>query len=67
MNAHFTETIPLLAGLTGIKPESLAAMDRNINALSLDPKLVQSTIDMAAKYQLIERPFPASEIIAHIG
>jgi NitT/TauT family transport system substrate-binding protein len=66
-NAHHAETVPLLAAFSGIPAESIALMDRNVNALSLDPKLVQPTIDIAAKYQIIDKPFPASEMIADLG
>jgi NitT/TauT family transport system substrate-binding protein len=65
-NGHHSETVPLLAAFSGIQPAAIMAMDRNTNATSLDPKLVQPTIDAAAKYQIIERPFPASEIIADL-
>jgi NitT/TauT family transport system substrate-binding protein len=65
-NGHHAETVPLLSAFSGIQPAAIMAMDRNTNATSLDPKLVQPTIDAAAKYQLIERPFPASEIIADL-
>ena len=38
-------------------------MPRAILGTSLSPALVQPVIDLAAKYGLLTRPFPASEVL----
>jgi NitT/TauT family transport system substrate-binding protein len=62
-NAHHAETAPILAQFSGIQLEVIQKMPRAILGTSLSPSLVQPVIDLAAKYGLLARPFPASEVL----
>jgi NitT/TauT family transport system substrate-binding protein len=63
-NAHPVETIPLLANFAKIKPETIAHMQRNLIATTLDPNDYQPVINAAAKYKLIAAGFSATELLA---
>jgi len=63
INAHFTETAPLVAELTQITLDNTAKMHRTINGTILDPALLQPVIDVAAKYGTIPQAFSAREIV----
>jgi len=62
-NTHHDETVPLLAEYSHIDPEVIAKMNRLTNATTLEPALVQPAIDAAAKYKVIDAPFPARELL----
>ncbi|HXF35293.1 MAG TPA: hypothetical protein VN603_12040, partial [Candidatus Acidoferrales bacterium] len=63
-NRHPDETVDLLASFTGMEPATIRRMARAIAGTSLEPREVQPMIDAAAKYKLIEKPFPAREFIS---
>jgi NitT/TauT family transport system substrate-binding protein len=63
VNAHPTETAPLVAELTKIEIADVRKLRRSLNGTSVDPALIQPVIDVAAKYELIARAFPAREIL----
>jgi NitT/TauT family transport system substrate-binding protein len=63
-NAHHSETAPLIAAFTGIEPARAQVMRRVTCAETLDPRDVQPAIDAAAKYKVIEKGFPAQELIS---
>lgn len=63
-NAHHNETAPLIAAFTGIDPAAALKMHRNTIAEYLDPSQIQTVIDTAARYKVIERSFPAAELIS---
>jgi NitT/TauT family transport system substrate-binding protein len=60
-NRHHDETVDLLAAYSGLDPATIRHMDRGVAGTALDPALIQPLIDAAAKYKLIEKPFPAQE------
>lgn len=62
-NAHPAQTVDLVAAFTGAQPELVAHMVRAIDGTSLDPKLIQPTIDAAARYKVIPRAFDARELL----
>jgi NitT/TauT family transport system substrate-binding protein len=63
VNAHETETLPLVAELTKIPAAQTAKMHRSFNATGpLDPNTVQVLIDATVKYDLLPRTFSAREI-----
>lgn len=62
VNAHHTETAPLVAELTKSTLANVAKMHRTTNPTVLDPALIQPLIDAAAKYGIIAHGFPAREI-----
>ena len=63
-NAHHAETAPLLAAFTGIETAQVLAMKRDTCGEYLDPRDIQPAIDAAAKYKIIDKGFPAQELIS---
>lgn len=63
-NAHHAETAPLIAAFNGIDPAVVLKMHRNTIAEYLEPSQIQTVIDAAARYKVIERSFPAAELIS---
>jgi NitT/TauT family transport system substrate-binding protein len=63
-NAHPDQTVDIVAGFTGATPDAIRHSHRAVSAGSLDPRALQPLIDIAAKYGLIERSFPAADIIS---
>ncbi|HXP93566.1 MAG TPA: ABC transporter substrate-binding protein [Candidatus Binatia bacterium] len=64
-NKHHAETVQMMAEATKVQPEVVARMNRVDGATSLNPKDIQPTIDVAAKYHLTLRAFPASEMLQY--
>jgi hypothetical protein len=63
-NAHQKESAQILLHHTRITPETAASMNRVEYATTLDPKLLQPSIDAAAKYSNTPmRVTPAAELI----
>ena len=63
VNTHRPETAPVVAEFTKATLANVAKMHRTTNPTVLDPVLIQPLIDAAAKYGILERSFPAREII----
>jgi NitT/TauT family transport system substrate-binding protein len=63
-NTHHAETASLLAAFTGIEPAHVLAMKRVTCGEYLDPRDIQPAIDAAAKYKVIDKSFPAQELIS---
>jgi NitT/TauT family transport system substrate-binding protein len=64
-NKHHAETVAMMADVTKVQPEVVARMNRVDGATSLNAKDVQPAIDVAAKYKLTPRAFPASEMLQY--
>lgn len=62
-NTHHAESAPLLAEFAKIDPAIIARMTRATNATALNIQDIQPVINAAAKYNLIERSFPAKELV----
>jgi NitT/TauT family transport system substrate-binding protein len=62
-NEHHAETAPILAAFSGVPLAVIEANPRTILGTSLDVAAVQPVIDLAAKYGLLQRPFPAREVL----
>jgi NitT/TauT family transport system substrate-binding protein len=62
-NAHHAETEPLIADFTLISLDDVHKMTRGVFATTLRAADIQPVIDVAAKYQMIDKPFPAQELI----
>lgn len=62
-NAHHDEIEPLLASFTGIQLDVLQKMTRGVFGTTLNAADIQPLVDAAAKYQMIDKSFPAAEII----
>jgi NitT/TauT family transport system substrate-binding protein len=65
VNAHLSQTAPIVAEYTGITLSQAQEMRRTKNPTTLDVTLLQPMIDAAAKYGAISRGFPASELLPH--
>jgi len=63
-NSHQDETVELLAQFSGMDPATIRSMPRAFAGTTLDPREAQPLIDAAARYKLIEKPFPAQEFIS---
>jgi NitT/TauT family transport system substrate-binding protein len=63
-NAHHAETVDLLAAFTGMDPVTIAQIRRATSGTSLDPRLIQPMIDVAAKFKVIAQSFSATELLA---
>lgn len=62
--AHEAETLPLIADFAGLDPAQLAHMTRPYPAPYITQTELQPVIDVAARYGIIPKPFPAGEIIS---
>jgi hypothetical protein len=63
-NAHPEATVDIVAGYSGATPEQVAHSPRTLAPEYVDPRNLQPLIDVLAKYAVIERAFPAREIIS---
>ncbi len=62
-NAHHAETVDMMAAFTGAPASVIASMPRATAAPSVSAAQIQPVIDAAVKYGLLERAFPAGELI----
>ena len=62
-NAHHDDSAAMLAKFTKLDLDRIRSMTRAIWSTSLDPKLMQPVIDLAARYKLIEAPARAGDLI----
>jgi len=62
-NTHPADTLDLLISFTGITPQAAANMARMVDGTTVRADEIQPVIDIAAKFNLIPKPFPAQEII----
>ena len=65
-NAHHAETLPMIASFSKIPAATLAKMTRSTSATGLLPVEIQPMIDAATKYNVIDKSFPAQELIAKL-
>ena len=63
-NAHPRETAAILASFSGMTLDQILKTRRNFYPPALDAKLLQPLIDVCARYGLIDKGFPAAEIIS---
>jgi NitT/TauT family transport system substrate-binding protein len=66
-NSHLPQTVDLVADYSGVTVDVVAHSARFIDAEYLQPKNLQPLIDMSAKYGLIDRDFPAQEVISSVA
>jgi NitT/TauT family transport system substrate-binding protein len=62
-NANHPRSGEILARISGVDAKVIAQMSRARYGESLDASQVQPTIDLAARYKLIDAPFPATQLI----
>lgn len=61
-NVHPAETVAMMADVTKVPVAVMQKVRRVLCATALDPRLVQPLVDAAARYQEIDRAFPAEEL-----
>lgn len=66
-NAHQADTIPIVASYSGIDPDIIAKGARFTDADFVEPRYLQPLIALFSKYGLIDKPFPAQEIISSVA
>lgn len=64
-NGHHQETVQMMADVTKAPAATIERMIRVDGATKLDPKDIQPMIDAGAKFHLISRAFPASEMLQY--
>lgn len=64
-NVHHDETAKLLARSSKVDVAAIRASQRAPYATSLDPQLLQSTLNLAYKYKVIARPLDPGGLTAH--
>jgi NitT/TauT family transport system substrate-binding protein len=62
-NAHHAQTVGVFAKFSGMQPEVVARMSRQIYGTELTPQIVQPVINAAAKYKAIPQAFDARDFI----
>lgn len=62
-NTHPADTVDLLVSFTGLEPQRAALVSRMVNGTVVRPEEIQPVIDIAARFNLIPKAFPAQEII----
>ncbi len=63
-NTHLAETVALVASYSGIAPDVVAHSVRILDPDYVDVRNIQPVIELLAKYGVIERSFPAQDIIS---
>lgn len=63
-DAHHAEMVPIVAAYTKLDPDLVAKTIKDAGSPYLDPKTVQPMINIAAKYEIIDKPFNAAEMIS---
>jgi NitT/TauT family transport system substrate-binding protein len=66
-NTHFAETVDLVAAYSGVQPDVVAKSVRFVDANYLEPRYLQPMIDLCARYNLIDKDFPAAEVIGSVA
>lgn len=62
-NTHHDESAPLLAKWIALDVERVKTTPRASFATALDPKLMQPVLDLALRYEIIEKPVQADVLI----
>lgn len=62
-NAHPGDTVSMLSDYTHVDPALIAKMHRLNSATTLDSAGIQRLIDAAYRYRLIDKSFPAGELL----
>lgn len=63
-NAHHDRTAPMLARFSKIDAQTIASMRRAPFATTLDPSMIQSQLNLAYRYHIVDRPMSAIDLIA---
>jgi NitT/TauT family transport system substrate-binding protein len=63
-NTHPDDTVDILASFTGATPDAIRHSKRSTYPEYLEARALQPLVDIGAKYGLIDKPFPAAQIIS---
>lgn len=63
-NKHMAETVELVASYSGATPEAVARSVRMTDADYAEPVLIQPVIDVLVKYAVVDRAFPAADLVS---
>lgn len=66
-NTHLPETVDLVASFTGVAPEIIARSVRFIDPEYVEARNIQPLLDVCVKYGVLDRGFPAEEIISPVA
>jgi NitT/TauT family transport system substrate-binding protein len=66
-NAHLPETIALVAAYSGISADVVAHSVRMTDPEYLEVRYIQPVIDVLAKYGILQKPFPARDVISALA
>lgn len=66
-NAHLPQTVDLVSAYSGATVDVVAHSVRFIDAEYLEPKNLQPMIDLCARYGLIDKAFPAQDVISNVA
>ncbi|HEY5348822.1 MAG TPA: ABC transporter substrate-binding protein [Candidatus Lustribacter sp.] len=66
-NTHLADTVDLVAAYTNVPPDVVAKSVRFVDAEYLEPRYLQPMIDLCARYNLIDKDFPAAEVIGSVA
>jgi len=64
-NTHPADTVDLLVSFTGLEPQRAALISRMVNGTVVRASEIQPVIDIAERFNLIPKAFPAEDIISH--
>ena len=67
VNAHLPETVDVVAAYSNVPADVVAKSVRFVDAEYLEPRYLQPMIDLCARYQLIDKDFPAAEVISPVA
>jgi NitT/TauT family transport system substrate-binding protein len=65
-NSHPDESGAILAKYSKVDPAVIKSMSRAPYGTSLVPSMLQSVIDLAYKYKVVDKRYAASDVIARI-
>lgn len=63
-NSHLPETVDLVASYTHLPAEVVSSSVRIVDGDFVEAKNIQPVIDILVKYGMIDKPFPAQELIS---
>jgi ABC-type nitrate/sulfonate/bicarbonate transport system substrate-binding protein len=66
-NTHLTQTIPIVADYTGLAPEVIQHSVRMTDPEYVEERYVQPVIDNLVKYGLLDKGFPAKDVISRFA
>jgi NitT/TauT family transport system substrate-binding protein len=66
-NTHMADTVDIVAAYSGVPADVVAKSVRFVDAEYLEPRYLQPMIDLCARYQLIDKNFPAAEVISPVA